>query len=136
VRVCSSFELACIFESNSRFWELIAEQEKTDTLSCNCWPSCTSITYETEINHVEIDETKRARSVGDIRSTNLTFLFKQEQFYAYERTEQFGQTNFIANKGGLLGFFMGVSLLGVAEVVYSITIRLIRMLRQGKKTSI
>lgn len=51
--------------------------------------------------------------------------FKEDQFIALKRAELFGITDFIANCGGLLGLFMGVSLLSIVEIIYFCTIRLI-----------
>lgn len=41
-----------------------------------------------------------------------------------KRSELYGPTDFLANCGGLLGLFMGVSLLSIVEIVYYLTIRL------------
>lgn len=55
--------------------------------------------------------------------------FKEDQFIALKRAELFGITDFIANCGGLLGLFMGVSLLSIVEIIYFCTIRWIYRLK-------
>jgi Amiloride-sensitive sodium channel len=40
-----------------------------------------------------------------------------------ERTELYGRTEFLANCGGLLGLFLGVSVMSVLEIVYFCSIR-------------
>lgn len=44
--------------------------------------------------------------------------------FASRRSELYGTTDFVANCGGLLGLFMGVSLLSVVEAIYYCTLRL------------
>lgn len=63
--------------------------------------------------------------------------FKEDQFIALKRAELFGITDFIANCGGLLGLFMGVSLLSIVEIIYFCTIRVIYRIKgqeQPKRT--
>lgn len=50
--------------------------------------------------------------------------FKDNQVFASRRSELYGKTDFLANCGGLLGLFMGVSLLSVVEAIYYCTLRL------------
>lgn len=50
--------------------------------------------------------------------------FKETEFIQLKRNELYGWTDFIANCGGLLGLFMGVSFLSVIEIVYFFTLRL------------
>lgn len=67
-------------------------------------------------------------------SSNMSYayimlFFKEDQFIALKRAELFGITDFIANCGGLLGLFMGVSLLSIVEIIYFCTIRWIYRLK-------
>jgi acid-sensing ion channel, other len=54
----------------------------------------------------------------------LTIFFKEAQFITSKRSELYGLTDFMANCGGLLGLFMGVSILSLIEILYYITLRL------------
>jgi hypothetical protein len=54
----------------------------------------------------------------------LTIFFKENQFITSRRSELYGGTDFMANVGGLLGLFMGVSILSLIEIFYYLTIRL------------
>lgn len=53
----------------------------------------------------------------------IVIFFRDNQFIASKRSELYGQTDFLANAGGLLGLFMGVSILSLVEVVYFFTLR-------------
>lgn len=59
----------------------------------------------------------------------LTILFKESHVMALRRLEQYGVTDFIGNCGGILGLFLGVSLLSIFEIIYYATIRLICIIR-------
>ena len=52
--------------------------------------------------------------------SNLNIFFKEDHFIAMQRSELYGWVDFIANCGGLVGLFMGFSLLSIIESVYSI----------------
>lgn len=54
----------------------------------------------------------------------LSIFFKEAQFLTSKRSELYGITDFLANIGGLLGLFMGVSTLSFVEIFYFCTIRL------------
>lgn len=59
-----------------------------------------------------------------IQSTHLKIFFKEQQFMTLHRSESYTSTNFIADCGGLLGLFLGVSLLSIIEIIYHFTLRL------------
>lgn len=71
-----------------------------------------------------------------MQPARLSIFFKEHQFITSKRSELYGQTDFLANCGGLLGLFMGVSLLSIIEFIYYCTLRLgctLRIRKQGKK---
>ena len=54
-----------------------------------------------------------------------TFYFGNDDFVAYKRYETHGRVGFLSNVGGLLGLFMGISLLSIVETIYFFTLRFI-----------
>lgn len=64
-----------------------------------------------------------------MQPARLSIFFKENQFITSKRSELYGQTDFLANCGGLLGLFMGVSLLSIVEIIYFCTLRLCCNLR-------
>lgn len=54
----------------------------------------------------------------------LTVYFKDKQFISTRRSELYGPTDILANCGGLLGLFMGMSVLSIVEMIYHCTLRL------------
>lgn len=67
-----------------------------------------------------------------VQLARLSIFFKESQFITSKRSELYGQTDFLANCGGLLGLFMGVSILSI-EIIYYLTIRLCCNLSMRKK---
>jgi Amiloride-sensitive sodium channel len=57
-------------------------------------------------------------------STSIDIGFRESQFVALKRTHLFGKTELLANCGGLLGLFLGFSIMSIVEVIYFFTIRL------------
>lgn len=99
---------------------------------CNCLPSCTSITYNAEISQADFEWKKLLDSFHEYNETEmfswnmarLSIFFKENQFITSKRSELYGLTDFLAASGGLLGLFMGVSLLSLVEIFYHCTVRL------------
>lgn len=77
---------------------------------------------------IDLNESSSNRMVP----SRLSIFFKEKQFITSRRSELYGPTDFLANCGGLLGLFMGVSLLSIVEMVYYCTLRLCCNLRARK----
>jgi len=52
-----------------------------------------------------------------------------------QRSEIHGWADFIANVGGLLGLFLGVSILSIVEIIYFISFRQLNEENQSHSTS-
>ncbi|ALC43319.1 CG8546 [Drosophila busckii] len=145
--VCGADSLKCYNEAEDKLLlqefqqgqstEKINARGKTD---CNCLPSCTSIAYEAEISQADFDyktvaskDSVEAKREG-MKMSRVSIFFKEAQFLTSRRSELYGTTDFLANCGGLLGLFMGVSTLSIVELVYFCTVRLISNLRMRRKT--
>ncbi|XP_041782297.1 pickpocket protein 28-like [Anopheles merus] len=96
---------------------------------CNCLPACSSISYDVETTQTTLDLEKFLRVNHEYdRSdkfyiTTIAIYFKESYFITSKRSELYGWVDFLANCGGLLGLFMGVSILSLLELCYYITIR-------------
>lgn len=106
---------------------------------CNCLPLCTSITYDAEISQARFnweDLFKAFKNPIDEfpgkQFARLSIFFKEAQFITSKRSELYGPTDFLANCGGLLGLFMGVSLLSFIELAYFCSVRLCCNLRMRR----
>jgi Amiloride-sensitive sodium channel len=120
---------------------------KKNPASCECLPACTTITFDTEISvsALNISASSKYKSIYDkesvgyslklkkqlkksihfsFRYSQITLHLKDNQFMTSERSELYGATDFLANFGGLLGLFLGVSIISLLEIGYYCTIRL------------
>lgn len=119
------------FEANAL--EESTNDEGNNMNKCNCLPACTSITYDAEISQIPHDfqksimqtqpELTNELNISIVTLSDLFIFFTENQFMTSKRSELFGTTDFLANCGGLLGLFMGVSLLSIVELIYFCTLR-------------
>ncbi|KPJ13859.1 Sodium channel protein Nach [Papilio machaon] len=147
--VCNAGSVACIKKSQMELVTVAIEsrlEEETnenDTLGvakevasrCRCLPACTSIEYEAETSQADYDwkalytafNITIGEDILDQKFARVMIFFKEAQFITSRRSELYGQTDFLANCGGLLGLFMGFSILSVAEILYFLTLRSLRL---------
>lgn len=92
---------------------------KMELLGCNCLASCNSVSYEANVREVKLAEPIE----NEIEHSKLIVQFNEQEFLGLKRTELYGFVDFIASCGGLLGLFMGVSLLSFVELIYFFTVR-------------
>uniref|UniRef100_A0A034WQE2 Sodium channel protein Nach n=1 Tax=Bactrocera dorsalis TaxID=27457 RepID=A0A034WQE2_BACDO len=143
--VCGASNVKCINEAEDQLLlkefnqgaESAGENVRGRT-ECDCLPSCTSIAYEAEISQSDFDykliaNTFKQEDVNKFITNNkmsrVSIFFKEAQFLTSRRSELYGTTDFLANCGGLLGLFMGVSILSIVEIAYFCSVRLCTNLR-------
>lgn len=71
-----------------------------------------------------------------MRPSIVTIFFRDQQVTLLKRIEVYSYTDFMAVCGGLLGLFLGVSVLSIVEFLYYSTLRLYWTLRRWKSESI
>ncbi|XP_066255098.1 pickpocket protein 28-like isoform X1 [Euwallacea similis] len=114
-----------------------------DTLSrhfCYCPEMCNTIDYNVEITESDYDWPRKMAALGidvteddeGLSSSQLLIYFKSSTFIPQERNELFGTFDFLANVGGLLGLFVGFSLLSMVELIYFLSLRIICNLKLYK----
>ncbi|CAH1966969.1 unnamed protein product [Acanthoscelides obtectus] len=139
-KICSSGSQVCMFDAQNELLsrEVEAGISNVDTLTherttsdCDCLPACTSLVYNAETSQADFNWQKlfqgfRANfsEFPGVQFTRVTLFFKEQQFITSERNELFGQTDFLANCGGILGLFTGFSVLSLVEILYFLTLRL------------
>lgn len=62
--------------------------------------------------------------------SRLVLFFKEMQFMTSQRNELYGQTEFFANCGGLLGLCLGFSVISAFEIFYYLTLRIVCNLKK------
>ncbi|XP_018572880.1 pickpocket protein 28-like [Anoplophora glabripennis] len=136
--ICGSGSIKCMFEAQTKLLEKEVESglssstfDVSGDAGCDCLPACTSLTYNAESTQAEYNwkkmfeaTRKNVSEFPGMHFTRLNLFFKQQQFINSERNELFGQTDFLANCGGILGLFTGFSFLSIVEIVHFLSSRL------------
>jgi acid-sensing ion channel, other len=98
--------------------------------NCNCLPSCNSIIYHFNSHF------KRSTTQNDSDEVigTMSVYFADEEFLVLRRYASQGVNTLLSHIGGLLGLFLGASVLSVIEIFYFFVIRLINNLWWKKTT--
>jgi acid-sensing ion channel, other len=112
--LCQVEEMKC-FDSVSQ--NVI--DETTDAFrTCNCLPACNTIEYDFTLQN----ELSTPNNSSFDKST-IEIHFSDDDFIAFRRYERFGAVTFLSNMGGLLGVFLGMSVLSIVELFYFFSLR-------------
>ncbi|XP_073819625.1 pickpocket protein 28-like [Musca autumnalis] len=125
--ICAEDKISCYVQAEDRM--LLEHFGSSDKDPCNCMPSCTSLDYDVEISQSEFNEEQifaafKIKDAVGAKWSRLTVHFKDNEFITSKRSELYGFTDFLANCGGVLGLFMGISILSFIEWLYHFTLRL------------
>lgn len=90
--------------------------------SCNCLKDCNFV----QLNQVNINERFEVGNDSDfVHRSSASIYYGDDEFVAYRRLESYGNVELLSNIGGLLGLFLGMSVLSIIETVYFFTLRFI-----------
>jgi amiloride-sensitive sodium channel len=109
-----------------------------EEIDCNCFSPCDEVTYAADIvisdyQKDEIEKTKSEKyeeklpfafillyflKISSDSVNAIYVIFKETQFMTLMRSERYGFIDFISNCGGLMGLFMGISILSIIEIFY------------------
>ena len=86
---------------------------------CNCLALCSFIRYKYGVikNKFILEELKS--------HIEVTMRWRDSEFYAMKRHQQFRFVDLLSYFGGILGLFAGISVLSIVEIFYFLTLRLI-----------
>ena len=88
---------------------------------CNCLPTCSSVEY--------FINTYQERIPGnDGNVSSFSIYFADDEFIVFRRSASFGAVSLLSNVGGLLGLFLGISVLSIVELFYYFVIRFVNNL--------
>ncbi|XP_023948613.2 pickpocket protein 28-like [Bicyclus anynana] len=119
-------ELATFDIDDEQRGNVTIEQAFYIAIECNCLPACNSIAYETEttlsVLHDEDRHTFRLNwrdfDLETYKVSNIMLFFKKSQFELWIRSELYGTSDILASCEGLLGLFMGFSVINIIEILY------------------
>ncbi|XP_059219966.1 pickpocket protein 28 [Stomoxys calcitrans] len=135
--VCGEDKNTCYLKAEDNMLQEHFSSQYENGNNCNCLPSCTSLEFDAEISQGDFD-TKRYFEASkmdlpfDAAISHLVVHFKDNEFITSKRSELYGFSDFLANCGGVLGLFMGFSILSFVEIIYHATLRLWSNMRSRK----
>ncbi|XP_055305980.1 pickpocket protein 28-like [Sitodiplosis mosellana] len=140
-KICGASKISCYEEANYNFYtEDIGDSSKSYRDECNCLPACVSIEYDAEVDRNKYDLEILQQNLGtsnmEVRPSRVSIFFRDHQVEKKQRKELYSRTDFLAVCGGLLGLFLGVSVLSVIEFIYFFTLRLFLNVQNAKSHNI
>ncbi|XP_052892633.1 pickpocket protein 28-like [Anopheles moucheti] len=134
VHICGIEKLGCCDRAEAILQEqglgLIDNSSRLLLSACNCLPGCIFLEYKPEISQAHFEWRRLINTIhlfeNELNHSQLslmTLYYKEPQFISIKRNQLFGLNDFIANCGGILGLFMGVSLLSIVEILYYFTLK-------------
>lgn len=134
--VCSLHDSPCYQSAAVKLLRMTAKKnaksnEGISWNSCNCLPTCNYVEYRTQVSQAEWNwqsggffNYMERRPMGDsVHQSKMVISFRETDFIPLLRSEINSLSEMIANCGGLMGLFMGVSLLSLVELIYYCTMR-------------
>ncbi|CAH1104796.1 unnamed protein product [Psylliodes chrysocephalus] len=140
-RICNGVDYHCVYLAEmdmlnaSMDGHLLKLKGGSKRTECDCLPICSKMNYNIQSSQLAWKwKNKVANYTKGKHMAMFQIFFKDNQFITSERNELFGPIDFVANLGGLLGLFIGFSLLSLVEIIYYLTLRLVANLKLfGKK---
>ncbi|XP_068618051.1 pickpocket protein 28-like [Battus philenor] len=121
--------------------EETVEEARKVVSRCKCLPACTSLEYEVETSQAEYNwrdlftayNIPNDDEMLDQKFTRVVIFFKEALVTTSLRSKLYDLTDLLATCGGLLGLFLGFSVLSLAEILYFLTLRICCTIWRKKK---
>lgn len=128
----------CVSQVNMMFYTEVEDAQQYFD-QCGCLPDCNSIQYEQSVIFSKHEPTVEV--IDNVTTTveqgSLRFFFGSDEYTALKRYGSYDAVSFLSTCGGLLGLFLGVSVLSVVEVFYFFFMRmfsnLVKRIRRNTK---
>lgn len=111
--------------------------------SCICLPACYEVNYEREISISRLgsgsfqtsEDIFFSKDPGNVQKNIAVvhIFFQDNVFRSFTKGEFIGFTEFLSSTGGLLGLFMGFSVISLIEFIYFLSIRPYCVLKRQHK---
>ncbi|XP_034664752.1 pickpocket protein 19 [Drosophila subobscura] len=135
--VCKPSEFKCLYDYRHTFSEERhpLENEYVDnpykeSMICDCFISCTQLIFDRVFSTSSLDNNDTETEAGTMR---LDIFYQSGWFIQYQSNMRFTFVELLASFGGIIGLFLGASLLSAFELVYYFTIGLYLYLHGQRK---
>lgn len=137
--ICNITSLPCLKKCRGDYARMMKyvmiyhENEKDSKIFCNCLPTCSSVSYDFELSQLQFDMEELNEYVKyiyddqgeDFVTATFEIIFKDDYFMSSQRNEIYGWKDFIANCGGVIGLFIGTSIISFIEIFYYLVFKLL-----------
>nr|XP_036212967.1 pickpocket protein 19 isoform X1 [Bactrocera oleae] len=134
ITACTAKDFKClyeyrdIFESDTRVSESeYVETVSNNTMICNCLSSCNQLIYVTNYISEPLED---VNATDEIKKVHLDVHYSSTYMMQYNTRIRYTFVELLANFGGIIGLFLGASLMSGVELFYYFTIGLYTYLRQ------
>ncbi|XP_041447670.1 pickpocket protein 19 [Drosophila obscura] len=135
--VCKPSDFKCLYDNRRTFSSERHPQENKyvdslykESMICDCFNSCTQLIFDRVFSSSSLDYNETDTEVGTMR---LDFFYQSGWFIQYHTNMRFTFVELLASFGGIIGLFLGASLLSAFELVYYFTIGLYLYLHGQRK---
>ncbi|XP_030370430.1 pickpocket protein 19 [Scaptodrosophila lebanonensis] len=125
---CKPSEFKCLYDNRDTFRverhameTLYVDSVYKDSMICDCLNSCVQLIFETVHSSTPLDFNETGVEMGTMR---LDIFFQSSFFIKYQTRMRFTFVELLASFGGIIGLFLGASLLSAIELVYYFTMGL------------
>jgi Amiloride-sensitive sodium channel len=115
-KICTLDEMSCIHKVE----KALVDEDGLSFKSCGCLSDCNIVEYDYEVRQDNIVQDNSVQSL----KASVSVYFAEEEYIVYRRYATHGKVIFLSNIGGLLGLFLGMSVLSLVETIYFFTLRL------------
>jgi acid-sensing ion channel, other len=92
---------------------------------CSCLSSCTSVDYTSDVVFERIYDPTDGENIS---RSSMSIYFGSDEFVVHQKIARLGNVSVLSNVGGLLAFFLGISVLSIVEIFYFFVIRFVNNL--------
>jgi acid-sensing ion channel, other len=118
MKICTSYEYYCV----DNVMATVSDERSQSFKSCDCLPDCDLIAYHHNLIRQKITV---ENSSNFINASSGLVNFDSDEYLAYKRYPSHGTVSLLSNIGGVLGLFLGISVLSIIEMIYFFTLRFI-----------
>ncbi|XP_073818097.1 pickpocket 30 isoform X2 [Musca autumnalis] len=111
--ICRASNLKCIYDHKGNVIQESHDGIHFQTHDCKCYPNCNYIQYRTAINTDHTSNLERSSEFID-----LTVQYQHDTLFSYRSSLCFTLLDLIVSYGGIAGLFLGLSLVGIIEVMH------------------
>ncbi|XP_017481513.1 PREDICTED: pickpocket protein 28-like isoform X1 [Rhagoletis zephyria] len=132
--ICSIYEASCV--ERVRLQSMVSRNGRG--CANTCWPACYDLTYCPDFFitplsasgfHTKHQLEKSKDTFYMLQNMAVVNIYFKENWYrSSKQAEYVGITEFLSNIGGVIGLFFGFSFISVAEIIFYLLLKPVRML--------